>query len=131
MKPRAWSARERVRGKPVNAGCRNAQAMAAGSRHLSDPRLERAPPLLDHLAREPLEAVDAFLQDHALDRLADHVATREPGALVEQVVHRRPGALLAAEQVPLGELVVLAHLHARQVRSEEHTSELQSQSNLV
>ncbi len=27
MKPRAWSARESVRGKPVKAGCRNAQAI--------------------------------------------------------------------------------------------------------
>ena len=90
-------------------------AVAAGHGHLADPRLERAPPLLDHLAGELLDALDSLLEDHPLDRLADHVAAGQPRALVEQVVHRRPGLLLAAQQVPLGELVVLADLHAGQV----------------
>ena len=109
----------RPRGQPLLVGEGDVEgghgAVATRHGHLADPRLERAPSLLDHLARELLQAVDALLEDHPLDRLADHVAAGQPGALVEQVVHRRPGPLLAAQQVPLGELVVLADLHAGQV----------------
>ncbi len=81
-------------------------AVAPGHGHLADPALERAPALLDHLAAELLEAVEPLLEDHPLDRLADHVAAGQPGALVEQVVHRRPRLLRAALQVPAGDLVV-------------------------
>jgi hypothetical protein len=91
------------------------RAIAPRHGHLDDAALERAPAFLDHLAAELLEAVYALLQDHAFDRLADHVAAGEARALVEQVVHRRAGLLLAADQVPCGQLVVLPDLHAGNV----------------
>src|ERR1019366_3847423 len=90
-------------------------AIATGDRHLTDARLERTPALLDDLAAETLEPVDALLEKDALDRIADHVAAGQTGALVEQVVHRGAGALLAALQVPPRQFVVLTDLHARQI----------------
>ncbi len=39
------------------------RAVAAGHRHLADAGLERAPALLDHLAAEALETVDALLEE--------------------------------------------------------------------
>ena len=93
------------------------RAVAAGHGHLADPRLERAASLLDHLARELLETVEALVEDDPLDGLADEVAAGEPRLLVEQVVHRRARRLADALQMPGGELVVLADLHARQVQA--------------
>src|SRR5664279_4114107 len=87
-------------------------AAAPRDRHLADARLERAPSLLDHLAAEALEPIDALFAEDALDRIAHHVASGQAGALVQQVVDRRAGALLAALEVPSGKLVVLADLHA-------------------
>ena len=91
------------------------RAVAPGYGHLPDAGLKRAPALLDHLAHELLEAVDALLEDHPLDPLADHVAAGQAGAFVEQVVHRRTGLGLDPAQVPGGQLVAIADLHARQV----------------
>ena len=67
------------------------RAVAAGDGQLHQPRAERASPLLEHLADEALVGVDPLRQDHALDRLAGHVAAGHAGALVERPVHRRAG----------------------------------------
>src|SRR2546427_6099917 len=66
-----------------------------------------------------------------LPALMDHVRQQEPEEVEPPYVPHlfRPGEELD-RLVQLG-IVCLAHLVAEHLRSEEHTSELQSQSNLV
>src|SRR2546430_8190531 len=79
------------------------------------------------LFRPPEPEPLASQVDQADDRLQEHVADRDPPKLLLEPCSQ----LFFAGLIGAGRAVRVAKLLVAGVRSEEHTSELQSQSNLV
>ena len=108
MKPRACSAREIVRGKPVNDGCRNAQAIAVEPS--ASPRFAIVPSREVGLDREVGAVVDLVVADQ---RLGEHHPDR-PLHARRRAVHRVPAPRRAAVVVELvGAVAADPHLERR------------------
>src|SRR6202012_5309195 len=90
-------------------------AVAAGDEQAADTGFEVAPAILDRLPHELLLRVAALLENDPPDRVADHVAARQAGALVEQIETRGAALHRAPFGVPLGDRVALADLRAVEV----------------